>query len=475
MQNSDLAALHLQRWKQGNILAADIERAEQWALTMAPAMLTVPGAWRVKVVNGSLWVKMLHMAPIWAERTNVLKLLLSVATTGPPLPDVDVVFVHSDQDPSPSFGWPCESWRQNKPCHGRQLPLLGNAVEDKLLKSTLPVPEFSWGGWKRQLPWCQLSEVFARSAARAPWASRHNQAYFAGSLDNGRWRRRLRALVVSHHAAGGSELAVKDVGSDFFSWGAKGRPKPNAAPAAPAAKDPIDAPCRYRYALSMPGHGYSNRLRALLACGCVVLHVMPPWQEFFSPALRSEVHWVVLKEVREILPTLARLRANETHARRIARAAQRYAMHTLRHEHVLDYFRELLTAVARRQPDPVTLTADFRRIETPNQLADVARLCDCDHEATHCPPRTVCCYGFNCPMTELGCPTDMAEQSGSRQPALPAASLASVPGSSESSTGRAGRRAGVPRKARGGGAFARHLRASARASARVSQSLLQDV
>ena len=64
-------------------------------------------------------------------------------------------------------------------------------------------------------------------------------------------------------------------------------PKEHLAPS--FAQDPIDTPCRYRYALSMPGHGYSNRLRGLLACGCVVIHVMPPWEEYFTPLLASEV------------------------------------------------------------------------------------------------------------------------------------------------------------------------------------------
>ena len=98
-----------------------------------------------------------------------------------------------------------------------KVPLLGNAVEHKMLKSTFPVPEITWAGWKRHQPLCHLSALFARKGL-TPWRERQDQAYFSGSLDNGRWRRRLRALVEVQAAGGFHDLAVKDVSSDFFHW-----------------------------------------------------------------------------------------------------------------------------------------------------------------------------------------------------------------------------------------------------------------
>ena len=119
-----LAEVHLRRWKQGSILTADTDRAERWASTIGSQMLTVPGGWRAKVINGSLYVKMLHVAQTWAERANVLRLLLALVTSGPRLPDVDVVYVHSDQDPAPTFGWPCPTWQNGKGCPGLQVSAL---------------------------------------------------------------------------------------------------------------------------------------------------------------------------------------------------------------------------------------------------------------------------------------------------------------------------------------------------------------
>lgn len=182
------------------------------------------------------------------------------------------------------------------------MPLLTNAVEKKLLKASFPVPEFSWAGWKWQQPWCQLLSQLARKAEQNGWLSRTDQAYFAGSLENGRWRRRLRVLARTREGA--RHLAVKDVYSDFFHWrgsrrtiGRGGRLRVSSMgsnASHPIKVDPVDAACGYRYALSIPGYGYSNRLRSLLACGCVVIHVRPPWEEYFTPLLQNEVRSMLL-------------------------------------------------------------------------------------------------------------------------------------------------------------------------------------
>ena len=105
--------------------------------------MDAPGAWRAKVVAGQLWVKYIHMKGQWKERASILRMLLALA---PSLPDVDVVYVSSDADPSPSLAiipslkairfvrLSCETpW-------SRQMPVLTNAVEypSRLLQGSLP-------------------------------------------------------------------------------------------------------------------------------------------------------------------------------------------------------------------------------------------------------------------------------------------------------------------------------------------------
>jgi hypothetical protein len=116
-------------------------------------------------------------------------------------------------------------------------------------------------------------------------------------------RRRLRKLHEQQRreqlAAGadpdGGDLDVRNVGSDFFHFAGGGQTRDGraAAPLASAAAaaespssssssssaaqpTPIDAPCAYRYALSIPGYGYSSRLKTLLACGCVAWRPLQP-------------------------------------------------------------------------------------------------------------------------------------------------------------------------------------------------------
>ena len=172
------------------------------------------------------------------------------------------------------------------------------------------MPDFTFAGWKNQAPWCTLSASLGREDRRNHWESRRDQLFFSGSLANGRWRRRLRKLCDELWRNNSNDLNfldVRDVTSDFFHWDRRGsvvgmdhpRRKSTAGIAhAPATPLPIDAPCRYRYALSIPGYGYSSRLRALLACGCAVIHVRSPWNEFFSPVLRHGVHLFEVQHVR---------------------------------------------------------------------------------------------------------------------------------------------------------------------------------
>ena len=88
------------------------------------------------------------------------------------------------------------------------------------------------------------------------------------------------------------------------------------------------------------------------------------WEEFFVGMLQPEVHFVQVKTVNDIVPAVQRLRANASHARRIAAAGRAFALHQLSydqvlltnylllttyHDQVLAYVRALLRGYAARQ------------------------------------------------------------------------------------------------------------------------------
>ena len=64
-----LAAAYLDNSRGAIPRASDMDAAEQWALRQQMA-------WRAKIVNGSLHLKLLTAASRWAERSSVARLLL---------------------------------------------------------------------------------------------------------------------------------------------------------------------------------------------------------------------------------------------------------------------------------------------------------------------------------------------------------------------------------------------------------------
>ena len=385
-----LAAEFLKRWRQPALTTHDVDLAERWAIDTvngAHSMVTVQGAWRARIVNGTLYAKLLFSRRTWAERASTLNLLRMVAHS---LPNVDVVFVHSDQDASPRLGWPCNDRRHG--CAERQVIVLTNAFSgaahgqpnrSNWLRASLPVPEFTFAGWgPAQPPWCTLSASLRNASDSQAWATRDDRAFFAGSLTNGRFRQRLAKLLSEPSVR--ADLFVHDARSRFFTFAP--RAKSQSAPSSSerrAERLPLHTACGFRYCLSIPGFGYSSRLRSLLACGCVVIHVRSADKEYFTPLLQHGVHWMEINRVDQLHSTLKQLRANESWARSIAAAGSNFAARELNHGAVLNYFRALIHSVAVRMSDPPVTVANaraeqrrqnFTRVTTAADVGDVVRL-----------------------------------------------------------------------------------------------------
>ena len=308
------------------IATAQIDRAEQWAASTSG--YSSPGSWRAKLVNGTLWVKPIHLHFEWMERASVLRaLLLALRSVATPLPDLDFVYVSADVDPTPRR-------RRRRRCLSRSakcalptapMPVMTNA-RARHGSEALPLPEFSWLGQKSHTkPWCQLHPTLARAAAARPWQSRDVRGYFSGSLSTGVSRQELRRLGSLNPSA----IEVRDTG--FEASGEVSRQERDRANRTAQAAgllsqtlDPAHA-CSFRHLLSIPGFGYASRLRQLLACGSVVVHVEHDSEEFYSPLLLNGTHLLRLpggggtgggrlatQSVKErLLPMLRQLRADQ--------------------------------------------------------------------------------------------------------------------------------------------------------------------
>ncbi|EOD06486.1 hypothetical protein EMIHUDRAFT_249850 [Emiliania huxleyi CCMP1516] len=127
--------------------------------------------------------------------------------------------------------------------------------------------------WKER---ASMQPRFERAAAAWGWEQRDARAYFGGACSTGISRQSLLPLNRTH----GELLHVLDVG-----FGRSGARWGNFS-----AQLPPDYACRFQVLLSVPGFGYSNRLRQLLACGSAVVHVQHQSHEFFEPLLKSGEH-----------------------------------------------------------------------------------------------------------------------------------------------------------------------------------------
>ena len=197
------------------VTSADVDRTEHWANNSS--MFYATGSWRAKVVRGELFVKFIRAHSHWAERASVLRIVMlalhGLRREGVSLPDFEFVYAHNDKDPTPDSFPKCHAprrrWRgktrgaepPEPPCASAPIPLFtnGRAVRQgngAIGAGGLPLPDFTWVGWREQLPWCQLSVQLQSEAARhGQWAGRDARAIFSGGLDNGRDRKELRRLV----------------------------------------------------------------------------------------------------------------------------------------------------------------------------------------------------------------------------------------------------------------------------------------
>ena len=216
---------------------------------------------------------------------------------------------------------------------------------------------------------------------------------------------------------------------------------------------PVTMACRHKFALSLQGFGYSSRLRTLLLCGALVIHVQHDDNEFYLPALVPGKHLVVLRGrdaiTSQLLPTLERLRANPSRSEQIASAGQRFARRWLTHERVVGYVSTLLRGYAARFHGEVSLSPQYLRLtDEADVLQRATGLCHCvsrkqrkemsadafrtmhqqssicmqQGQGQRCRPwapkggsrcfAPMCCVGWDCGSRPLGCPKSKAHDPG---------------------------------------------------------------
>ena len=160
------------------------------------------------------------------------------------------------------------------------------------------------------------------ASARLPWAKRHDALIWRGGRSGVSWHLvNVRRLYVeglpgpgcnspgTRCSAEGIDVAFADTADDLDTKGQ------NHMEMAEMMK--------YRYALSLEGNDVATDLKWKLACGMVVLMPAPTAESWLMEfALRPGVHYVQVDSPQDVPVKLAWLRAHQTEAQKIARAAQ---------------------------------------------------------------------------------------------------------------------------------------------------------
>eukprot|EP00326_Haptolina_ericina_P022690 CAMPEP_0181178416 /NCGR_PEP_ID=MMETSP1096-20121128/5712_1 /TAXON_ID=156174 ORGANISM="Chrysochromulina ericina, Strain CCMP281" /NCGR_SAMPLE_ID=MMETSP1096 /ASSEMBLY_ACC=CAM_ASM_000453 /LENGTH=253 /DNA_ID=CAMNT_0023266691 /DNA_START=47 /DNA_END=805 /DNA_ORIENTATION=+ len=229
-----------------------------------------------------------------------------------------------------------------------KLPILTNGFAGRG-SASMPVPDFSWVGWNKHTPpWCELHAQMAAAGQLVPWPNRTQLAYFSGGMQSGNSRKELKALYDGSQEAR-RLLKVRDVSPSFYTLSARDREGKDSA-------EPLARACAYSYLLSVPGFGYSNRLKALLLCGSPVIHIdAGSPREFFMPLLQPDRHFIVVARTKQVIQAVQRLRANATLARKIGRAGRRLALSQLTMERALGYLRALFASYSSIQRERVDI------------------------------------------------------------------------------------------------------------------------
>ena len=376
----------------GGISSDNVLEAQQWASNTSS--YTAVGSWTAKLVSGYVWVKPIHLHYSWQERAGVLRILMLAARAardaGQPLPDSELVYASADADPTVAHG--CKRSKRRGAC--APLPVFVNARNAQKKSSAIPVPEFTWVGTSSAPPWCHTEASIRQAASEQRWSERDDRAYFSGGLSTGRSRQALRDLGETQKDI----LLVRDVG--FSSTGSLGRWQKKQESRSQARQKHVRVrgvhparACKHKYLISVPGFGYASRLRQLLACGAVVLHVVHASEEFYTPLLRDGVHVVrldggdgpgggptALRSVsHSLLRVLKQLRANTTYGQRLALAASAFARTWLSFPAVVDYARTLLQEYGNLYKSPVVISAGdgYAQLQSEADLLVAMKLCNC--------------------------------------------------------------------------------------------------
>ncbi|XP_017102097.3 O-glucosyltransferase rumi [Drosophila bipectinata] len=139
----------------------------------------------------------------------------------------------------------------------------------------------------------------------------------------------------------------------------------------PAEEVPLAEHCHFKYLFSIRGVAASFRLRHILLCRSLVLHVGDQWQEFFYAQLKPWVHYVPVASnasVEDIADLLRYLHQHDDLAEEIAERGHQFVWTHLRMADVHCYWSKLLQEYAKLLTYQVKLEPGFYEVSNKKAL-----------------------------------------------------------------------------------------------------------
>ena len=197
----------------------------------------------------------------------------------------------------------------------------------------------------------QYVQLARKTAHKYPWGKKEEIAFWRGGStgywhDGWDWDFTPRAQVVLY-----AEKHPQDVDASFpsISWvhqntHAEFKDQDMGGYLAPKYQQ------RYKYLLAVDGNTFPSSLVWQLSVNCVVIKNRSPYLEWYYRGLVDGVHYISYDtNCHDLKDVVDYLRANDDHARQIARAGMEFADKYLTHEGYAYYIYHLLQAYAKLQ------------------------------------------------------------------------------------------------------------------------------
>ncbi|KAH8381840.1 hypothetical protein KR009_000627, partial [Drosophila setifemur] len=273
----------------------------------------------------------------------------------------DMLLAISGDLPDLEFVLNVRDWPQVHFLSGSSGPVFSDSTTSWHLDIMCPAWSF-WtvsGPMLQQYPhglgrWDWMRQHLMARAGSIPWESKKSMGFFRGSRSH---PKRDKVVLLSR--------SFPDLVDARYTQHVGDKSTSHPLAADPAEEVPLADHCQFKYLFSFQGVAASFRLRHILLCRSLVLHVGDQWQEFFYAQLKPWVHYVPVDSnaaVEELADLVLYLRQHDDLAEEIAERGQQFVWLHLRMEDVQCYWSRLLREYAQLLTYQVQLEPDFHEV-----------------------------------------------------------------------------------------------------------------